>query len=62
LPGELAFDSNIEKVDLSKVPENIPLKKLLAEAHSEFYVPQYKRQIYKFINDVKLKGKSVLQK
>jgi predicted aldo/keto reductase-like oxidoreductase len=62
LPGSLAFDSNIEKIDLSKVPSDIPLKKLLAEAHKEFYVPQYKRQMYKFINDVKLKGKSILQK
>jgi len=62
LPGVLAYNSNIEKVDLSKVPSDIPVKKLLAEAHSEFYVPQYKRQIYKFLNDVKLKGKSVLQK
>jgi hypothetical protein len=62
LPGELAFKENIEKTDLSKVPANIPLKKLLAEAHNEFYVPQYKRQIANFVNNVKLKGKIILQK
>lgn len=42
LPGAFAFDKNIEKIDLSKVPEDIPLKKLLSEAHREFYVPKYK--------------------
>ncbi len=62
LPGDLAFKENIDKIDLSKVPSNIPLKKLLNEAHNEFYVPQYKRQLYKFIHDVKLKSKNVLQK
>lgn len=62
LPGELAFSSNIEKIDLSKVPQNIPLKKMMAEAHNEFYVPQYKRQITSFVNNVKLKGKIILQK
>ena len=62
LPGELPFKENIEKTDLSKVPANIPLKKLLAEAHNEFYVPQYKRQIANFVNNVKLKGKIILQK
>lgn len=62
LPGELAFKENIEKTDLSKVPSDIPLKKLLAEAHNEFYLPQYKRQIANFVNNVKLKGKIILQK
>ncbi len=62
LPGEQAFDANIEKIDFSKAPANIPLKKMLAEAHNKFYIPQYKRQIYKFMNDVKLKGKIILQK
>jgi len=38
-PGEFAFQSNIEKVDVSKFPENLPIKKLLAEAHREFYTP-----------------------
>lgn len=62
LPGEQAFEANIEKIDLSKVPDEIPIKKMLAEAHREFYIPQYKRQIDKFLNDVKLKGKIILQK
>ncbi len=61
LPGEQAFKENIEKIDLSKVPVDIPLKKLLAEAHSEFYVPKYKNQVFKFINELKSKGKSILQ-
>jgi predicted aldo/keto reductase-like oxidoreductase len=61
LPGEQAFKENIEKIDLSKVPADIPLKKLLAEAHSEFYVPKYKNQVFKFINELKSKGKSILQ-
>ncbi len=42
LPGAFAFQSNIDKIDLSKVPENIPLKRILAEAHHEFYAPKYK--------------------
>ena len=42
LPGLQAFDSNIEKVDISKVPENIPLKKMLKEAHKEFYRNDFK--------------------
>lgn len=62
LPGEQAFTENIEKIDFSRVPENLPLKKLLSEAHNEFFVPFYKRRITKFISNVKLKGKSILQK
>lgn len=42
LPGAFAFKNNIDKIDISKVPENIPLKKMLTEAHSEFYAPKYK--------------------
>jgi predicted aldo/keto reductase-like oxidoreductase len=57
LPGALAFNSNIEKVDLSKVPVYIPLRKMLAESHNKFYVPQYKRVMIKF-----LKSKIVLIK
>lgn len=41
-PGVFAFNSNINKVDFSRVPENIPLKKLLAETHKALYVPEYK--------------------
>jgi predicted aldo/keto reductase-like oxidoreductase len=42
LPGKQAFKENINNVDLSRVPANIPLKELLWEAHSEFYKPEYK--------------------
>ena len=62
LPGEQAFKENLEKIDLSKVPNEIPLKKLLSEAHNEFYIPQYKRQISRFISDVKTKGKIIMQR
>lgn len=41
-PGEFAFNSNIEKIDMSRVPESIPLKELLAETHKEFYIPEFK--------------------
>lgn len=53
LPGAQAFDSNIEKIDVSKVPANIPLKDLLAEAHEEFYQPPKKNYF---------KGFSILRK
>jgi len=56
LPGLQAFNSNIDKVDLSKVPANIPLKKLLAESHREFFVSQYKNVM---INYVKSKVVSI---
>jgi hypothetical protein len=62
LPGEQAFDSNIEKIDFSKVPAGIPLKKLLKEAHNEFYIPLYKRKVYRFISKVKTKGKIILNR
>jgi hypothetical protein len=42
LPGEMAFNHHLEKLDLTKVPVEIPLKQLLAEAHKEFYQPQFK--------------------
>jgi predicted aldo/keto reductase-like oxidoreductase len=41
-PGLYAFDSNINKIDFSKVPSEIPLKKMLAETHKELYVPEFK--------------------
>ena len=49
LPGLQAFNTNIEKVDLSKVPANIPLKKMLAESHREFYVSQYKHVMINYV-------------
>jgi hypothetical protein len=42
LPGEMAFNHHLEKLDMQKVPSEIPLKKILAEAHKEFYQPQFK--------------------
>jgi len=42
LPGEMAFNHHLNKLDLSKVPVGMPLKQLLAEAHQEFYQPQFK--------------------
>jgi predicted aldo/keto reductase-like oxidoreductase len=42
LPGFFATEKNIAKVDLSKVPDNIPLKKMLAETHKELFVPKIK--------------------
>lgn len=41
-PGLIAFDSNINKIDFSKVPENIPLRKMLKETHKALYVPEFK--------------------
>ena len=42
LPGFFATDKNIAKIDVSKVPDNIPLKKMLAETHKELYKPKIK--------------------
>ena len=41
-PGKKAFKENVNKIDLSKVPSNIPLKEMLKEAHKEFYKPEFK--------------------
>ncbi|WP_297090904.1 aldo/keto reductase [uncultured Draconibacterium sp.] len=40
-PGELPNEENLDKLDLSKVPPNIPLKELLAETHKELQPPAY---------------------
>lgn len=42
LPGLLASKQNIAKIDMSKVPDNIPLIKMLAETHKELFVPKIK--------------------
>lgn len=43
VPGALATKNKIEKIDMKNVPENIPLKEMLAETHEAFYkVKQYK--------------------
>ncbi|TNF40745.1 MAG: aldo/keto reductase [Bacteroidetes bacterium] len=60
LPGVMASKENIEKVDYSKIPANIPLKKMLAETHREFYVPPtLKASVFKLIKQGKLKLKSL---
>jgi len=41
-PGVYAFNSHIEKVDTTKIPQGIPLKNMLAETHKELYVPEFK--------------------
>lgn len=51
LPGLQAFNSNIDKIDLSKVPANIPLKKMLAESHREFYESQYKHVMINYVKN-----------
>ncbi|MCF6358960.1 MAG: hypothetical protein L3J54_14265, partial [Draconibacterium sp.] len=42
LPGFFATNENISNIDLSKVPNNIPLKMMLAETHKELYKPKIK--------------------
>ncbi|MGE0019396.1 MAG: aldo/keto reductase [Draconibacterium sp.] len=46
LPGEMAFNHHLEKLDQSKIPAEIPLRNILAEAHKEFYQPQFKMAKY----------------
>ncbi len=41
-PGLMATDQNIKKIITSRIPANIPLKKILAETHKELYKPEYK--------------------
>lgn len=60
-PGKMAFKENVNKVDLSKVPSNIPLKELLKEAHKEFYKPEFrmvkaKAKVKKIFNSFKIKN------
>lgn len=56
LPGGYAFNSRLNTVDYSKVPENIPLKQLLAETHRKLYTPGYK-----MIKKVGLKLRRLIQ-
>lgn len=39
-PGKMATPENVAKIDESKIPEGIPLKEMLTEAHREFYTTQ----------------------
>ena len=41
LPGRYASDENISKIDLSRVPKNIPLKQMLKETHLKLYTPKF---------------------
>ena len=36
-PGKLADKENVEKIDMSRVPKNIPLVELLLESHNAFF-------------------------
>jgi predicted aldo/keto reductase-like oxidoreductase len=40
LPGAFATEDKIEQIDLSRCPDNVPIKKLLNEAHKAFYKEQ----------------------
>jgi predicted aldo/keto reductase-like oxidoreductase len=44
-PGSYASQSNIDKIDLSRVPADIPLKEMLAETHKELYTLEFKLAI-----------------
>lgn len=37
IPGVFATKNRIEKIDMTNVPKNIPLKEMLAETHEAFY-------------------------
>jgi len=54
LPGGFATNSRIQDIDFSKVPDNIPLKKMLKETHSNMYVPDYKlvRKVNRYIHRI----------
>jgi predicted aldo/keto reductase-like oxidoreductase len=41
-PGVFATKSNIDKIDMSRVPSDVPLKKMLTEAHTAFHIPKFK--------------------
>jgi predicted aldo/keto reductase-like oxidoreductase len=40
VPGDYATPENIAKVDLSRAPQGLPLRELLAETHRELYQPR----------------------
>ncbi len=42
LPGEHPSSNNLEEVDMTKVPSNIPLKEMLAETHKELHMMEFK--------------------
>lgn len=40
--SELATEENLKKINVQKVPDNIPLKEMLTECHQAFYKPEIK--------------------
>jgi hypothetical protein len=38
--GQFATEENLERIDLSKVPEGVPLLDMLAETHAALYRPK----------------------
>ena len=38
--GTFATSDNVNKIDMSRVPQNIPLKEMVREAHEAFYKPK----------------------
>lgn len=62
LPGKMAFNENIGKVDFSRVPPGIPLKKMLAESHRKFYVrPGIKKSVFNLVKRGKMKLKLMVK-
>ncbi len=45
-PGKTADKTNVDKIDMSRVPKNIPLKEILLEAHNAFFVHKNKNLQY----------------
>lgn len=39
-PGEYGTEEHIDKIDMTKVPVNIPLKEIISEVHENFYKPK----------------------
>lgn len=52
-PGEYPIKENLDKLDMSKVPENIPLKEMLAETHKKLYTPPQFKLAKKITQKVK---------
>ena len=44
-PGNFPTASNLKKVDLTNIPKNIPVVKLIEETHRELYRPKQKKRL-----------------
>jgi predicted aldo/keto reductase-like oxidoreductase len=55
-PGDFATRRNVNKINYAKVPEGVPLKKMLLEFHRRFYRPHdhFKRKVVKWLKSTKL--------